>query len=614
MERKIGWLLLSLLVVTAMVLASCGPQTETTTTGETTTIKGVTKYVETTAIKTVTPTGPEKPQYGGVYHGVATADITYFDDTVGNLNTCATLSYTNEELLMGDWTKGPAGTGEAEWMLPGTNRIDQKAGSIAETWEIPQQGTIIFHIRKGIHWAFQTSEAGLLVNGRELTVDDVVFSLNRAFTTKGAYFVTSYPGLAKGAVVTGDSAAGTVTVTCPLEEWVNCINLVPDYLFIVPPEVVNKYGNMQNWKVSVGTGPFIMDDFVSNSVVHFTRNPKFWETNPIGPGKGDQLPYIDEVQLMIITDPATRVSAFRTGKIDIMGDTTTNRNNVGTILDDTTLQLSAVKYIYDSCYCLGMRTDKPESPFYNKDVRQAVFLALDFNAIKKYYQNDSEILVWPLPPPPKEYASAYVPLNELPANVKALFSGPDIEASKALLAKAGLANGFTINAVFSSVDTRFSDILSSFKADLAKVNITMTLDPKDNAVWTGRLISRNYGANEILWTYTAGIGTYQRMINFRGSGTYNSSYINDATVEAAYQEMLKYVGIDEAKCQQINHDLMPYLLEQAYVIPVPAAYLYKLWWPWVKNWHGETYVGYYNVNYHKYIWLDVAKRKELTGR
>jgi peptide/nickel transport system substrate-binding protein len=596
-----------------MVLASCGG-TETTTTGQTTTVTGTTTTTTTTGTTTTTttPSEPEKPQYGGIYHAVATADIVYFDDTVGTLNNCATLLYTQEELLQGDWTKGQAGTGESDWMLPGTNRIDQKTGCLAETWEIPQQGTIIFHIRQGVTWAFQSSEAGLLVNGRQMTVDDIVFSLNRAFTTKGAYFVNSYPGLAKGAVVTGDSAAWTVTIKCPAEEWVNCINLVPDFQTIVPPEVVKKYGTMQNWKNSVGTGPFIMTDFVSNSVARFIRNPLYWMTNPIGPGKGDQLPYLEEVQLMIIPDAATRISAFRVGKIDLVGDTTTNRLNYGDIIDDTTLPLTKKKYLYDSGYLLAMRTDKAESPFSNKDVRQAVLLALNFNAIKEYYKGDSEILNWPLPPPSEEYKGAYVPLEELPANVRALYSGPDIAASKALLAKAGMEKGLTITAITYNTPV-WLDILSSYQADLAKVNITLNIDAKDYGTWTGRAISRNYGANEILWAFTAGIGSYQRMINFRGPGTYNASYINDPIVEAAYQEMMKYVGVDEVKCQQIHHDLMPYLLEQAYVILVPSAYLYKIWWPWVKNYHGETGIGYYN-HFNKYIWLDQALRKETIGK
>ena len=158
------------------------------------------------------------------------------------------------------------------------------------------------------------------------------------------------------------------------------------------------------------------------------------------------------------------------------------------------------------------------------------------------------------------------------------------------------------------------DILSSFKSDLAKVNINLTIDAKDYATWTARFSARNYGAYEFMYTSTAGIGTYQRMINFRGTNTYNASYINDSVVEQAYQEMMKYVGIDEVKCQQINHDLMPYLLEQAYVIPVPVAYLYKLWWPWLKDYHGETSVGYYNIVYAKYYWIDQNLRNEMTGR
>jgi peptide/nickel transport system substrate-binding protein len=617
MKKKIGWLLLSLLVVTAMILASC-EEAETTTEGKTVTVTGIitsTKTSETTTIATTTTSEPEKPQYGGIYQVSINTDIPYFDDTVGTLAYCTSLGYTQEELLMGDWAKGKAGTGEAEWTLVGTNRLDQKTGCLAESWEIPQQGTIIFHIRQGVKWAKLSSEAGLLVNGREMTVDDIVFSLNRAFTTKGDYFTASYPGLAKGAVVTGDSTAWTVTVTCPVSEWVNCINLVPDFLTIVPPEVVKKYGNMQNWKNSVGTGPFILTGFLSNSSATFIKNPDYWGTNPVGPGKGDKLPYVEGVKMMIITDLTTQISAFRTGKMDILTGVNINRNAVGNILDDAALmsKLNAIRYLYDSSYLLAMRTDMAESPFSKKDVRQAIMLALNLNAIKNYYKGDSELLNWPIPPPSKEYAGVYVSLTELPANVQALYNGPDVEASKALLTKAGYSSGFTVNLITYNTPV-FMDISSSLKADLAKVNINMTIDAKDYSTWTGRYIARNYGAYEFLWTSTSGIGSYTRMINFRGTSTYNGSYINDSVVEAAYQEMQPYIGIDEAKCQQINHDLMPYLLEQAYVIPIPSAYLYKLWWPWINNYHGEGSIGYYNIGYIKYFWLDLDVRKEMIGR
>jgi peptide/nickel transport system substrate-binding protein len=609
MKRAV-WMVIACLAVTALVLAGCGPAATTTPP----TSAPPTTAPPTTAPPTTTPAGAEKPQYGGTSVVSQPYDILYFDDTVGANVYCWSLRFTNEELLQGDWAKGPAGTGEAEWTLAGSNRMDQKAGAIAESWEIPQQGTIIFHIRKGVHWALNSkSEASRLVGGRELTVADVVFSLNRVFTTKGSYFTVAYPGLAKGAVVTGDDAAGTVTVTCPLSEWVNSITLVPDFLDIVPPEVINKYGNQQDWHNSVGTGPFILTDFVSNGSATFTRNPNYWMTNPCGPGKGDQLPYVDGVNFLIIPDTATAISAFRTGKLDSLS--ARPLSDIGTVLNDTTLKIQSKRFMTDGSNVLGMRTDMAASPFSKKEVRQAVMLALNLTAVKdQYFMGDAELEVWPIAPPPKEYKDLYVPLDQLPANVQALYKGPNVTAAKDLLAKAGYPTGFNANVICGPYTIQI-DQMSMFKADLAAVNINLTIDSKDVATWTARFSARNYGANDLMYVGVSGIGTYQKMINFRGPSIYNPSYINDSTVEAAYQEMQKYVGIDEAKCMQINHDLMPYLLEQCYVIPIPSAYLYTMWWPWVKNYNGEYCVGYYNYWVtQKYTWRDVALRKQMTGR
>ena len=603
-------MVIACLAVAAFVLAACGPAATTTppTTAPPTTAP------PTTAPPTTTPAGPEKPQYGGTSIVSTAYDILYFDDILNANVYCWSLRFTNDELLQGDWAKGPAGTGEAEWTLAGSNRMDQKAGCLAESWEIPQQGTIVFHIRKGVHWAVNPkSEASRLVNGREMTVADVVFSINRQFTTKGSYFVTAYPGLSKGAVVTGDSAAWTVTVTCPVAEWVNLITLVPDYMHIFPPEVVNKYGNMQDWKNSVGTGPFILTDFVSNSSATYIRNPNYWMTNPCGPGKGDLLPYVDGVNYLIIPDVPTTISAFRTGKLDTLSGRPLS--DIGTILNDPTLKILSKRFMTDGSNVLGMRTDMADSPFSKKEVRQAVMLSLNLSAIKdQYFLGDAELVSWPLTFPAVEYKDAYVPLEQLPANVQALYKGPDVTAAKALLAKAGYPNGFNANVICYNVASQI-DIMSMIQADLAKVGIKLTIDAKDVATWTARFSARNYGANDFIYMQPSGIGTYQKMINMRGSSIYNPSYINDPVVEAAYLEMQKYVGIDEKKCMQINHDLMPYLLEQAYVITVPCAYSYAMWWPWVKNYHGEYCVGYYNFGItNKYTWRDMALKKQILGR
>ena len=47
------------------------------------------------------------------------------------------------------------------------------------------------------------------------------------------------------------------------------------------------YGGQTDWRNVVGTGPFILTDFVDNSTATFTRNPDYWMTDPIGPGMGN---------------------------------------------------------------------------------------------------------------------------------------------------------------------------------------------------------------------------------------------------------------------------------------------------------------------------------------
>jgi len=72
---------------------------------------------------------------------------------------------------------------------------------------------------------------------------------------------------------------------------ISCLRVVADLMHAdYPPEVIQKYGGMNDWRVSVGTGPFMLTDFVSASSATFVKNPAFWEKDPMGPGKGNSLP------------------------------------------------------------------------------------------------------------------------------------------------------------------------------------------------------------------------------------------------------------------------------------------------------------------------------------
>jgi peptide/nickel transport system substrate-binding protein len=604
MRKKVFWVFLMLLTVVAMVLSSCkSTEPATTEEGSTTTITGTTSEAPPAPPVEKPPdtTRSEKPQYGGSVTLALTADLTGFDEVFVAHNLAITLHLTNEELLQGDWTKGPAGSNEANFILGGINNMDLKAGSLADSWEIPERGKMVFHIREGVYWQNKAP-----TNGRELTVDDVVFSIQRMCTTSTSYIKMAYPTLAKSAVITGDNATRTVTIEVPLTEWANAVTLFPDFLSIMPRDAIEKFGDLNDWRNSIGTGPFIMTDYVSNGSVTFTKNDNYWGTNPIGPGKGDRLPYIDSAKFLIITDTATLMTAFRTAKIDGVG---AEYDDAKEFLDNPNIK--SMMYTSDSSYVIGMRTDKPDSPFSKKEVRQALFYATDFNKIKDdFYSGKSVILNWPICYA-RENADAYVPMEKLPAETQALFSH-DVTKAKDLLTAAGYPTGINVTLVTYNTAT-FVDIASLLKQMWAEAGINLTIDARDYVTWISRVKSRNYGANELLYSYTS--GAWQKMINFNGASQYNVSYINDTKVAEAAAKASEYIGTEEDKLAQVNADLMPYVIEQCWVWSKPTAYSYVVWWPWRKNWNGELNVGYYNYpSYLKYTWTDLTMRKEMTGR
>ena len=598
MKKKIVWSVVSCLMVVALVLTACAEAVEEE--------EVIAPLEEEEAAPS--PTEEEEvapvavgPKYGRVMKVPLATDIIGFDEAFAHHYLVYTLHLTNQELLQGDWTRGAAGTGEADWLLGGVNRMEYKAGSLAESWEIPERGKMVFHIRQGVYWHDKPP-----VNGRELTADDVVFSLKRCCTEPRTYIRANYPTLAETVSITAPDK-WTVVIECPVDEFANAVTLFPDFAMIMPPEMIEEHGDMNDWRNSCGTGPFMLTDFVSMSSATLVRNLNYWEQDPIGPGKGNQLPYLDGVKFLIIPDISTRYAAIRTAKIDWVS--VVGYDDAETIMQ-TTPELEHKIYIADSCWSICMRTDKPELPFGDVRVRQALSMAIDHQAVKdEYYSGRAEILVWPVIQT-KEYKNAYVPLEELPESVRELYEYHP-EKARQLLAEAGYPDGFKTTVICWSYPT-VVDYLSVVKDYWAKVGVELEIDTRDYAVWTGIYVTKRF--DELTYGYNSGIGTYFKMINYNGPSMFNGSCVDDAHVKEVHAEIQQYVGIDEAKIDQLHSELMPYLLEQAYVLAKPNPHLYFFWHPWLKNYHAEGAVGYYNFfHWAKWVWIDQDLKEEMTG-
>ncbi len=553
-------------------------------------------------VKEGTGVEKEKPVHGGIITMGTTADPSAFDDAIQPQAYCGTLAYTHEDLLMGDWTKGKAGgygMGECDFLTSSNNRFKYATGCLAESWEIQGRGTIIFHIRKGVKWHNKPP-----TNGRELTADDVVFSLKRQCTLPTAYFKRTYPRAAETTEIFATDPY-TVVIKCKPENFVDVVTVMPDFMKIYPKDAIEQFGDMNNPKNSIGTGPFILAEFTPSSAASYVRHPDYWQKNPIGPGKDDQLPYLDGVKVLNLGDESTIHAAFRTGQLDIVAADWEQAQEYLRMP-----QLKHVKYIPDAGQaCIFMRTDKKDSPFADKRVRQALWLAIDNKKIADdYYGGNAMLLKWPVVPV-KEFMDIYVPLEQMPKAVQELFEyHPD--KAKQLLAEAGYPNGFRAKIICYQSRV-YMDPLQMIKDMWSKIGVELIIEPKDWGTYTSLSIRRAY--DDMMFAGYAGAGTWMKAINYTGPGMFNGSYVNDPVLNKARDEMLAAYP-DETKAAEIHRQMLPYLLEQAYVIALPAPYWYVFWWPWVKNYNGELSIGYYNGGGVRYAWIDQELKKSMLGK
>ena len=125
----------------------------------------------------------EVPQYGGTYTSVITRTPESWEP-VGAQSWYLT-HFEYEDLGMGDWTVDRDEFDFTGFYVP----REYQRGLLAESWEQPDAGTIIFHIRKGVHWHNKPP-----ANGRELTAHDVEWSWHR-LTGLGSGFTEPHPNL-----------------------------------------------------------------------------------------------------------------------------------------------------------------------------------------------------------------------------------------------------------------------------------------------------------------------------------------------------------------------------------------------------------------------------------
>jgi peptide/nickel transport system substrate-binding protein/oligopeptide transport system substrate-binding protein len=328
--------------------------------------------------------------------------------------------------------------------VPGTTELRP---GLAESYEISEDGqTFTFKLRPGVKFH----------NGREMTAEDVKYSLDRVTNPETQSPGAGFFGMIEGydAVESGeaDSLSG-VTVVDPTTVEIKLSR--PDATFlhvmalnfasVVPQEAVAEHGADFGHN-PVGTGAFKLGEWTLGQRVVFTKNEDYWR---------DGLPYLDQITFEIGQEPIVALLRLQSGEVDIPGDGIPPAKFQEVMADPE----QKARVVEGGQLQTGYITmNVTMAPFDQKEVREAVNMAINKDRIVQMINNRALPANQPLPPSMPGYDESYEGYAY------------DVEAAKAKLAEAGFADGFDTELFVMNTDPN-PRIAQAIQQDLSQIGI-----------------------------------------------------------------------------------------------------------------------------------------------
>ena len=212
---------------------------------------------------------------------------------------------------------------------------------LAESWDVsPDAKTWVLKLRKGVEFH----------NGKSLTADDVVWTINRHRAEEAASGLKEFFAQMTELKATGPGEV-TFELEAPNADW---LYVLTDYHLQIQPqgEPTDK---------GLGTGPYVYESFDPGVRLLLSRNPNYWKSDAA---------YFDSVEHIAINDPTARVSALQTGDVHLINNVAAK---VAGLLEKGGFDIHWV----DSTWFNEFIVQTDAAPFDNNDMRLALKYAVN---------------------------------------------------------------------------------------------------------------------------------------------------------------------------------------------------------------------------------------------
>jgi len=289
--------------------------------------------------------------------------------------------------------------------------------NLAEKMNISEDGkTYDFQLRKGVKFH----------NGREVTAQDVKYSLERVINPKtaspGASFFKSIEGFE--AMRRGDKTELSgievldryrVRLRTATQDATFLNVLAINFGLVVPREEVEK-GDFG--RHPVGSGPFRLAEWTQGKQIVFKRFEDYHEAG---------LPRLDSIVFLIKQNPQVAVLKLERGQVDLLGDRIPFQRLQRIKSAPRYKEFLLIRELLHTSY-LSMNSRIP--PFDNAQVRQAVNMVIDKEKIIQFFSGTAQMANQILPPQISGHDQDFSGFHYIP------------EQARVLLAKAGVDKRF----------------------------------------------------------------------------------------------------------------------------------------------------------------------------
>lgn len=346
---------------------------------------------------------------------------------------------------------------------------------LCSSWEAVDSTTYVYQIREDVCFS----------DGSPMTMEDVLFSLNRHMDEDVASYLAWMYANVDSIEQTGDWEI-TVHLSVPDAAWQYAFATTAGHIISKEYYEANAEQFGQPGVGVIGTGPYVLDSWTTGSEIKLTYNENYWDK--------ENVPQFKNIDFKIITDANTQATTLASGQADYMFDPPTEM--LDTIREAENMSVTEV----DGWTVLWMAMNCQSGPFSDVNVRKAVAYALDKDSLYEGVLTENG-----------SYAKNGMPFSSALYGSEseswtayaetAVDEKNDIEKAKEYLAQSAYPDGFECS-LYINQDSIYNSIAVYVQSALSQIGIDVTIETKSGDEMSNIQFgsTRDYDLAIVRWT------------------------------------------------------------------------------------------------------------------